>query len=697
MADIRSSNPFRRKATTQPSDATATPPLSTATFSPSFDTSAGPVDPPPSQPKTSDYFRQRLQFHSQANQPPPSTTFQKPKVVKKVRVQSPPPSSPESASAVPDDYPTTGYNHAEDSDSSSSDDDEAEDPFRATAPPLGTISHGNYGDLTTSPPPITGRQPPNPFKKTLEDMEQGVKDVAQLQNTSTTPKGSLDVDAFKRLLMTGQAGVAGTIPPVAPTAGPQITHPPTQAADTASITDASSVSRQSIFDQTLVQETPRTSHEISEAEGDNERLGLINNPLAKVQQSTPSTLRKKPPPPSSRHGRLIKADPAQKPNNGGPAGDSNVLRPSSSSSQRGFITSPDANSPPSKQRPSPPSDVNKPLPPSPVPCSAEEGHESIFDREAAGKLPEVAELEPETDATITPPNSTRTTTAAAVPQDPRKPAPPPRRNPHHRSDSKASASAIQKAISPAGMSPTAGEDQRRSSHDSTLSRSSSMRANIHAPAPPPPRRPHHGPRPSASLTSPSTSSFTPTSSTGTTHVPLADHHLPSFPHTAQLSSEPVSPGPSPLHHQTSSLAPQPKAKLTAPPPPPARHSSVRSTGRPASVSSFDAPSRRMPGRERDGAVLPPPPPPPKRSRAGSGRGSSETGPPGRLLGGPVTEEPSLTASGAASPAPGGAEISPAPRRSEDKSADDILADLDALQREVDALRGQFEKVSGNGG
>jgi hypothetical protein len=580
-------------------------------------------------------------------------------VVKKVRVQSPPPSSPESASAVPDDYPTTGYNHAEDSDSSSSDDDEAEDPFRATAPPLGTISHGNYGELTTSPPPITGRQPPNPFKKTLEDMEQGGKDVAQVQNTSTTPKGSLDVDAFKRLLMTGQAGDAGTIPPVAPTTGPQTTHAPTQAADAASITDASSVSRQSIFDQTqtLVQETPRTSHEISEAEGDDERLGLINNPVAKVQQSTPSTLRKKPPPPSSRHGRLIKADPAQKPNNGSPAGGA-------------FITSSDANSPPSKQRPSPPSDVNKPLPPSPVPRSAEEGHESIFDREAAGKLPEVAELEPETDATITPPNSTQAITAAAVPPDPRKPAPPPRRNPHHRSDSKASISGIPKAVSPAGMSPTAGEGQRRSSHDSTLSRSSSMRASNNAPAPPPPRRPHHGSRPSASLASPSTSSFTP----------LADHLPPPFPHTAQLSSEPVSPGP----------APQPKAKLTAPPPPPARHSSVRSTGRPASVSSFDAPSRRMPG--------PPPPPPPKRSRAGSGRGSSsETGAPGRLLGGPVSEEPGLTASGAASPAPGGAEMSPTPRRSEDKSADDILADLDALQREVDELRGKFGKVGGNGG
>jgi hypothetical protein len=51
-----------------------------------------------------------------------------------------------------------------------------------------------------------------------------------------------------------------------------------------------------------------------------------------------------------------------------------------------------------------------------------------------------------------------------------------------------------------------------------------------------------------------------------------------------------------------------------------------------------------------------------------------------LLGGPVTEEPE----------PNSTESSTG-RRSEDKSADDILADLNALQREVDALRGKYEK------
>jgi hypothetical protein len=52
------------------------------------------------------------------------------------------------------------------------------------------------------------------------------------------------------------------------------------------------------------------------------------------------------------------------------------------------------------------------------------------------------------------------------------------------------------------------------------------------------------------------------------------------------------------------------------------------------------------------------------------------------MGGAVTEEPEPAASTSAD---GGA------LRSEDKSADDILADLSALQREVDALRGKYEQ------
>ena len=83
----------------------------------------------------------------------------------------------------------------------------------------------------------------------------------------------------------------------------------------------------------------------------------------------------------------------------------------------------------------------------------------------------------------------------------------------------------------------------------------------------------------------------------------------------------------------------------------------------------------------------PPPPPPPRGRGGS-RGSQD-GPPGisrrqsgdsvRLLGTSVVEEP--VAEEDEAPHAGGPE--------QPAKAEDILADLDALRREVDALRGKF--------
>jgi hypothetical protein len=689
MADARSSNPFRRKATIEPSaglGTTATPPTSTVGLEAEVESSPADVDRPSLQPNSSDYFRQHLQSQSHANQPPPSTTFQKPKVVKKVRVQSPPPSSPESASATHDDYTRHSHRHSEDSDTGSADDDdvEPEDPFRATAPPLSAISH-NIEVLKTSPPPIIGQQPPNPFKKTLEDMEQGARVVANIPHAPTTPKGSLDVDAFRRLLMTGQATGLGTVASATTTASPSTTYFPSQITDAASVTDGSSVSRQSILDQPSVQETPRTSHEISEAEGENERLGLISNPPASARQGTPATLRKKPPPPSSRHGKLIIADEAQKPKDGRASGNALDRRPSSSSGRRESGTSLQGGTLPSAPEHSPPSDVNKPLPPSPAPRFTDENQESIFDRESAGKVPGVEGASPDTNTTITPrpptpPNAAHVNTTAAAPPDPRKPAPPPRRNRHQRTGSKASVAAIPQAIPPAGIPLPAEESLRRSSQDSTLSRSSSIRANNHAPAPPPPRRPNHVSRQSTSST--------PTFSTTTSPAPSTEHHV-TFPH---IASDLASFEPSPVHHQTTSFPLLPKAKSTGPPPPPSRHSSVRSGGRPASISSFDATSRRV--KDKDGTGVAPPPPPPKRSRAGSGRGSSDTGAPGRLLPGSVIEEPTLTASGTATPAVGSAVMPPTSGSQAEGTGADVLADFEALQREIDALRGRYEKRDG---
>jgi len=137
-------------------------------------------------------------------------------------------------------------------------------------------------------------------------------------------------------------------------------------------------------------------------------------------------------------------------------------------------------------------------------------------------------------------------------------------------------------------------------------------------------------------------------------------------------------------------------RLSPPQPPPARNPSVRlpGAGRPASVSSLEAATSRRIGREKDGGSAPPPPPPPrpKRAKGGGKDGNGTEGPRrtisgdgARALGGPVPEEPTVEAAAAEGEVAVGA-------------GDDILADLDALKREVDAMRGQFEKAGpGSGG
>lgn len=696
MADSRASaaagsnsNPFRRKPTSSHSAASS----AAVTIDPGLEPSAHAIDLPAQQPTTSELFRQQLQALPQTNEPPPSTTFQKPKIVKKVRVQSPPPSSPESMGA-PHTYPAYGY--PDESSESSSDDDREyiEGPFRAEPPPLGVIGHANYS-APAAAPAMSGRPPPNPFKKTLEDIEHGSTEGPQSPGASAGGKIPLDVDAFKRLLMTGQVNASGAVQSAA-VSSPGTLNPPSQATDAASITDASSVSRQSIFDAVIAQETPRTSHEISEAEGDEDRLRLIQNMQAKTQQTTPAP-RKKPPPPSSRHGKLIKVDPSKKENDSS-AGQDGVIQSSSPSSQAVVPGSPGSTSS-SRRRPSNPSDVNKPLPPAPTRHSVDESSESIFDREAAGKVPEPEDTDLDADAVPTPrpptpPNASHaiaadTSHAAATnatPPDSRKPPPPPRRNTHSRTENKLSAAT--KASTPADA-PSAEEasSMRRSSQDSTRSRSSSLRINLHAPAPPPPRRPKHVSRPS--LTSSSAASFmglTPTTaSSASSPAPSGGEQLSlhspvplvGSPETVTESPGPVSLDPTGAAASSQSMS---KTKLSRPPLPPARNASVRaSTGRPASQTSVDAPSRRA--KEKEGSVsgAPPPPPPPKRSRAGSGRDR------GALVDGTVVEEPEPTSTESGS---GNG------RRSEDKSADDILADLSELQREVDALRGKYDKKPG---
>ncbi|KFY07142.1 hypothetical protein V491_08554, partial [Pseudogymnoascus sp. VKM F-3775] len=188
----------------------------------------------------------------------PTKNIDKP--VKHVRVQSPPPSSPEDAI---EDKPHTALPQGDEGHAL------GHDPFESIA------SDESSDDNDEEIPPISGvrndgRAPMNPFSKTLATLEgtEGKKPASEAPPTGTA-KAAMDVESFKRLLMTGNSGIK---------ASESLPTPPTQPAQggptDGSSTEASSVSRHSIFEniQENLPESPRTSHEASDADDDRRRL-----------------------------------------------------------------------------------------------------------------------------------------------------------------------------------------------------------------------------------------------------------------------------------------------------------------------------------------------------------------------------------------------------------------------------------------
>ncbi|KAI1421594.1 hypothetical protein F5Y12DRAFT_697133 [Xylaria sp. FL1777] len=578
---------------------------------------------------------------------------QKPKkIVKKVRVQSPPPSSPEDA------VPVTRFPALERSDddsdgdsasTSSKSDDQGDDPF-------GTDTVDADRKLASEPP--LPQIPPNPFARTLQDIERRGQalDTNTADPTTSASKGSLDVDSFKRLLLTGYANLPKPSQTATDTAGTPA-RPIGALPDGASATDASSISKQSIFD--AMHETPRTSHEISESEALEERKGVLpTSPLAAVPSAS---ARKKPPPPSSRHGKLIKIELGADSNShdANPTISSKGLELASPSG----ITSQKASSEsePAQHSPQGATNINKPLPAPPLRASVDEDVESPFDREAAGKVPEAfAELQAH-PRPPTPPPTARSRSGSQTSTQSRKPAaPPPRR--HGRNDSKI----------PSKYSTNTDEDPPRSSMESNRSRPESLRtiANpekpSYAPAPPPPRRLGHT-RQGSTFPDISHGGFSPVPSPGLSEkerspwgsgfIPMASPAI-KLGHSHSFST--ISVG---LNGQT---------KTSPPPPPPTRKQSTR---RPPSVRSMDSsngptPLRRV-SREKDNGA---PPPPPPRARGG-GRLASDAS----ILGGEGARKGSV-----GSLSVGNGSATPTEVES-GKHGDEILADLDALQREVDEL------------
>lgn len=586
MAEL-STNPFRKKG------------LASGTIQPSI----------PHQAASPAAFLESITTTPDSDDPREARPI-KTKVVKRVRVQSPPPLSPDSPVAA-------RYQSDESS-------DDASDPFEQKFP----ANPDHVQGLPEAAPLVAAfRKPTDPFNPALVPREIE-HDEGTAITTSAPGRGALDVNAFQRLLLTGQSGQETTSPgPADASSRPHLAGH--FGGDNS--TETSSTSKQPISDGAddvpppppsapAHDVTPRISHEATDHESEEARRALSSQSLA-----APPTQKKAPPPPSSRHGKVIRPQLNE---------DAALEYPSSTSPS---ITSP---------APRSPSDVNKPLPPAPRAHGTDDEAEDIFAREAAGKVPE------SDGAPVPPAPSTSVGTSAARKSTP---APPPRRG-HAKSDSK-TVNTSQSTFAPAGFDDDA---QPRSSVDSQHSRPESL-VNKQAPAPPPPRRPGVAQRQSSHF-GPSIASPTSPSVSEPDVSPLS------------FSTEQANPSLNSFTEEQSRSQP----RIAPPPPPPARNPSMRRTN-PRNIDG----SRRNPLiREKENALPPPPPPPRQR---GSSKGSMDA---------PSTiRRPSLDVGSGHSPLETeskqmGITEEPTVYSDEGKGVD-ILADLDALQREVDALRGKY--------
>ncbi|KJZ71713.1 hypothetical protein HIM_08910 [Hirsutella minnesotensis 3608] len=512
-------------------------------------------------------------------------TLGKPKAAKKVRVLSPPPLSPDSpewssaaACAVQD---AAGQGHT---------------PSGAQVPDV------TFRDnIEAAPAPVVGlgvdtvhaAPPANPFSKMLQDSESSSELQSQRKSEGAALKAgnaasqALNVDSFKRLLLTGKAN---DIDPSTPTvlaandeSSRKVISPVNQILQESRATGPNPEQRAA----------PSVDSSTDESDDDGEASFAAGPDRGTGREKKPP-----PPPPSSRHGKSLRDEGVD-------------------------ITKLTA-----------PTDVNKPLPPSPIRTSTD-GSESPFDRESAGKIPEPGSATGhELDRG-----------PAIAPSSVKRPAPlPPPRRGHGRTESRGQLSAE--------LTPTRHRGDEMSAR---LDRPGSS-----GPAPPAPRRPHGSSRQTSGV-----------SQDDASPGPMGDFPSP------QLSTDLGFQEPA-IHEAGMSYArqdvPTTSSKpVLAPPRPPTRNPSVK---RPPSTHSVEGVSQRVSveKKTRDGPARPPPPPPRQR---GSSSNSIDLSRQAALEG--LSHPP--TARMAAS--------SEQLARSDVENGVDILADLDALQREVDALRGKI--------
>ena len=425
--------------------------------------------------------------------------------------------------------------------------------------------------------------PANPFKKAL-GAESGPgpptpgSEGLSVEADFKTTRPRYDVDDFKRLLLTGEKSVSGANAAVPPPASFQS---PAHIGDSSSNTDASSISRQSIFEPISgpLQESPRSSDE--SIPSDNERQRLVGSISTASEGIKPST-------PKHRHGKLVKSNAPQTVSFEDPT-------LSFVNSAMGTMAPVDRSIPGSS------GDVHKPLPPLPSPLNPQPARQNPIESTDNDMRDSYLEFEDSP--------STKTARTRSAPS-------PPLSRRHSQLRAKPFASGTERSMPITEEAPV----------ESTLLSQSSPTASSKAPPPPPPRR--------AGLVRGNSSS---SMSTGASSTPMSDQS-----------------------NATDVIA---RFANPRPPAPPNRSPSVSSVKRPNQTQPIP------------GSPSMAPPPPPRR------RGSSQSSyTPSRL-------SERLRSDSGASSISHFAMTSMGPSGAENK---DVMADLSALQREVDELRGKFK-------
>ena len=477
--------------------------------------------------------------------------------------------------------------------SKSMEDDPLDNPFNAEPDGAG----GNTDDEGTQQNTLTnsgfgstdGRASAmraNPFKKTLASLgiesrpgppsssSQDRPMEAEVKNT----RPHYDVDDFKRLLLTGETSVSGANAGTSDPVSFSLVH----VGDSSSNTDASSVSRQSIFEPVSgpLQESPRTSHENLPSDDEQQ-------PLA--EYSTIASEKVKPSTPKHRHGKFVQPNAPQT---------VSFEDPTLSYSDSAMS----AMAPADRSMPGT-SDVEKPLPPLPLPLDMQTSTLRPLESTNHDLQGSIVETE---RAQFTNPTMKRS-----------PPAPPvSRRHSQLRANPFTSSTERSRPITEEGA---IGLTELSQSPPSVSSR---------APAPPPPRR--------AGLVRGNSSS---SMSMGTSFIPISGQASTTDVDTRSTKSRPPStrsPSVSSAKrsNQTQSI---PGSPVVAPPPPPRRRGSSQSSYAPSRLSGHDT----------------------ERLRSDSSASSIS-----HLAMAPL-----------------------GPSSAENK---DVMADLSALQREVDELRGKFK-------